>query len=461
MQIKIRAGQYQDKFLFSESKFPALIAGVGTGKTLCLLTKVYKYCEDYPGTSALIVRKEFTDLKDSTLKDFEQYFSCTVGSDKNYKLKNGSMIMFRHAAEIQVLKNINLGIAAIEQAEEFEDDTQFQFLRDRLRQANGANVRPLCIIANAQGHNWIWRLWINKAESINTIDAPTGQHEYISGEYHAITAKTFANSHNLPEDFVNDLRRKQVEAPRHYAQYVDNSFEELEQDDYVFSWATVSAARDKYFIPRDHYGHRIFGFDVARYGNDMTAAVGIEQVGALIWRVCHVEQWGQTDLNNTTGRILAISAQHKANDNVIDEDGIGAGPLDFIKRGRGRNDFHGFRNPGHSYKDNPFYANPRTAAAFRLKELVEAGHISLGGDEALAQELMTLRYKFANDGRRILISKEELRKEGIKSPNMADALLMAVSLINKTKAEQDRKYISARSHNYSSEESLFAIAGVR
>ena len=47
MEIRIKAGQYQDLFLSSESKYPALIAGVGTGKTLCLLTKVFKYCEDY------------------------------------------------------------------------------------------------------------------------------------------------------------------------------------------------------------------------------------------------------------------------------------------------------------------------------------------------------------------------------------------------------------------------------
>jgi len=37
--------------------------------------------------------------------------------------------MFRHASELAVLKNINLSIFGIEQAEEFETDEQFQLQR--------------------------------------------------------------------------------------------------------------------------------------------------------------------------------------------------------------------------------------------------------------------------------------------------------------------------------------------
>lgn len=458
MEIKIQTGMYQDKFLFTESKFPALVAAVGTGKTLCLLTKIYKYCEDFPGTSALIVRKEFTDLKDSTMKDFEQYFECKIGSDKNYKMKNGSVIMFRHAAEIQVLKNINLGIAGIEQAEEFADDTQFQFIRDRLRQNNGATYRPLCIIANANGHDWIWKLWINSAETIMPIEPSTGQYQYIREEYEAITANSFANAHNLPPDFVKDLQRKEKDSPNHYARYVMNSFEQMDQDDFVFNFTELMEAKKREYAHRDGYGHRIMGFDIARYGNDKCAAIGLHQLGALAWKMFHVEQWDHKDLDYTTGRILSISNQNNANDNIIDEDGIGSGPLDFIQKGRKREDFQGFRNVAYSYEKNKFYANPRTAAAFKLKEFVSKGWVALP-DEEVIQELMTLKYKFTNDGRRILMSKEEMRKEGVKSPNLADALLMAASLINEIKARQDVQYFR-QSQTYK-EENLFSIAGVR
>lgn len=460
MEIRIQRGKYQDRFLFSTKKFPALIAGVGTGKTMCLLVKIYQYCEQYPKSNALICRREFVDLRDSTMRDFEEYFGVKVGSDKNYILPNGSKIMFRHGAEIgsHILKNINLAIAGIEQAEEFEDDTAFQFIRDRLRQRNGAESRPLCIIANASGHNWVWDLWINKAQNRFLVDKDTSQIEYINGEYYCVTATSFANAHNLPQEFVDDLRRKEHDAPSHYAQYVMNSFEEMEEDDYVFSWKELIASKELTVEPREGYGHKIIGYDIARYGNDKCASVGITQLGAIYWSVSYVDQWDHKDLDYTTGRILATSNSNHADHSIIDEDGLGSGPLDFIKVGRNRDDFRGFRNVAYSKDVNPDYANARTACAFKLKEMVSKGWIVIS-DELLLQELMTLRYKYTNDGRKILISKEEMRKKGIRSPNLADALMMAVSLVGEIRYDQDKQFV--RMPNYSTEDNLFSIIGVR
>ena len=422
-----------------------------------MLVKIFNYCEDYPGTTALIVRKEFTDLKDSTMRDFEKYFSVKIGSDKDYHFPNGSKLMFRHAAEIEVLKNINLGIAGIEQAEEFEDDTQFTFIRDRLRQENGAKVRPLCIIANANGHNWIWQLWINQAQA-REIDYMTGQYHYTKGEYECLTANTFANEKNLPPDFIADLKRMELEAPNHYKQYILNSDEQTDQDDLVLPWTELEGARKLDFMLREGYGLRLTGFDIARYGNDKCAAVCIQQFGALVWKVIHVEQWGKEDLDYTTGRILSVSASLNSHINIIDEDGMGGGPFDSITKGRGRKDFKGFRNPGLPYDENKFYGNKRTENAFKVKDMVIKKHLALE-DEALMQELSTIKYKYMNDGRKILISKEDMRKEGIKSPNLADALIMAVSLIGSVKWEQERQYVSMP--QYSKEESLFQIGGIR
>ena len=428
------------------------------------LLKIWSYCKRYPGTTGLIVRKEFTDLKDSTMRDFEKYFGVKIGSDKNFDMADGSKIMFRHAAELDVLKNINLGIAGIEQAEEFEDDTQFQFIRDRMRQNNGADVRPICVIANANGHNWCWKLWVNSAVSegvVHEIDAATGQYQYINGEYDCVTANSFANEDNLPPDFVADLRRMEKDAPNHFNQYVMNSFEEMSGDDFVFNFAMLMEAKKREFALRPvGYGHRIVGYDIARYGNDKCAAVGLHQFGALAWKVFHTEQWEHKDLDYTTGRILSISNQTNANDSIIDEDGLGSGPLDFIQKGRKREDFKGFTNHALTVQENRDYTNPRTAAAFKLKEYIEKGWIA-GLTEEIIQELMTIRYRFTSDGRKELISKEVMRnKYKIKSPNLADALFMAASLIGEVKQEQDRQY-APRQSAFSAEENLFSIAGVR
>lgn len=438
---EIKLQPYQDEFLFSTKKFPCLCGGVGTGKTFMLLLKAWNHAQEYPGSVGLIIRKEYTDLATSTLKDFTRYFNVQVSSQKEYKFPNGSVLMFRHGAEMDVLKNLSASFIGIEQAEEFETNEQFTFLRDRLRHPIG--TRQMSIICNAKGHNYIWKLWVNNPPS---------------PEYHLITATSFDNAVNLPQDFMDDLKRMEKEEPNHFAQYVMNSFEEMDEDDFVFNFKELMEAKARTFAPRQGYGHRIMGFDIARYGNDKCAAVGIHQHGALAWVVFHVEQWGHTDLDATTGRILSTSNQHHIDDNIIDEDGIGSGPLDFIQKGRKREDFRGFRNSMLSEEQDKDYANPRTRAAFKLKEYVNKGWIAIP-DEELIQELMTLRYKYGNDGRKVLISKEEMRKKGFKSPNLADACLMATSLIGEVKEAQDSQYRPY--YKVDVNDNLFQLAGVR
>lgn len=456
MEVKLEVTPSQGKFLESKKKFPCYKAAVGTGKTYMLLLAVMSYCKRYPGTTALIVRKEFTDLHDSTIRDFERYFPMKVGSDKNCDLPNGSKVMFRHAAEIEVLKNINLGIAGIEQAEEFEDDTQFQFIRDRLRQENGADIRPLYVIANANGHNWVYETWIGGAHK-EEIDYETGQFHYTKGEYECVTANTFSNAHNLPPDFIEDCKRKEIESPNHYQQYILNNDDITQQDDFVYTFQELEEARRREFAYREGYGMRIAGFDIARFGNDKCACVCLEQIGALAWRVCHVEQWDHKDLNYTSGRILDLSNSLRTSADIIDEDGIGAGPIDTLNKGRGLN-YRGFRNPPLSYEANKFYGNARTANAFRLKDLILKGHISLV-DYDLCSELGTLKFSYDAQQRRILVSKDKMRKEGIKSPNLADALLMAISLIDDVKIKQEAVF--SRPPQYSKEDNLFKLIGVR
>lgn len=455
-ETRIELKNFQAEFLKSKVRFPALIAGIGTGKTLMLLLKLWQYCIDYPNSLALVVRKEYTDLKDSTIADFKRYFSVDIDSEKNFKFPNGSMLMFRHGNEINVLKNLNLSIVGIEQAEEFETEETFDFLRDRLRRQN-APYRQLCVIANARGHNWLWKRWVQQGSAIE-INQPTGEYSYVSDDYFCCTANTFANEDNLPADFIKDLRRMETESPNHYKQYILNSFEELEEDDLLFTFQELESSRKLEFTLREGYGMRLAGFDIARYGNDKCAVSGIQQIGALYWRMFHCEQWEKRDLDYTTGRILSTAHSLGTSMNIIDEDGLGAGPIDTITKGHSRNDFVGFTNPNVSRNNDSEYGNARTKYAFKLKEMVQKGWIQIKFEEAI-QELMTLRYRYLNDGRKILVSKEEMRKKGFKSPNVADSLIYAISLIGTVKETQDRQYVTLP--KYSKEGNLFELGGIR
>ena len=153
--VKLRPYQYE--FMQSEARYPSMVCGWGTGKSMCLILKCLKAAKDHPNNLVLIVRYSFTDLRDSTMRDFERYTGITIPSNKDVTLANGSTIMFRHGSELATLQNINLGSFGIEQAEEFDSANEFNMLRGRLRREGVPHFGA--VIANAQGHNWIWNLW--------------------------------------------------------------------------------------------------------------------------------------------------------------------------------------------------------------------------------------------------------------------------------------------------------------
>jgi phage terminase large subunit len=118
----ITLNPYQTRFVDSMARYPALIGGVGTGKTFTAILRSVRLCELYPKNKGLIVRKDYTKLKDSTMADFMDCTGMKINSKHDVEFPNGSILMFRHASELDMLKNMNLGFFYIEQAEEFETD---------------------------------------------------------------------------------------------------------------------------------------------------------------------------------------------------------------------------------------------------------------------------------------------------------------------------------------------------
>lgn len=174
---------FQKAFINSTSRFPCFKAGWGTGKTTCAIMKGLILSDAYKNNLGLVVRKKYIDLRDSTLKDFERYTGLHVPqSTKEILIGRGSKVMFRHGDELSALQNVNLGWAYIEQGEEFETEETFMMLRGRLRRdlepadhwkdkqsqeypelveyIKNNQLRQIMVIANAAGHNWIWKKWV-------------------------------------------------------------------------------------------------------------------------------------------------------------------------------------------------------------------------------------------------------------------------------------------------------------
>lgn len=188
----------QTKFLFSKRKFPAIVGTWGCGKSLAAIFAANKECEDHKDNLYLVIRKEFVDLRDSTMRDWASEIGRPWNGDKDVLYENGSQLMFRHGEDIDSLKNINLGGALMVQAEEMSEEN-FWFILGRLRRKSG--TLKLRIEANYNGHNWIYKLFKKKDLAI-----PAGMQGIINIEdFDLIETSTKENAENLPPQYIASL----------------------------------------------------------------------------------------------------------------------------------------------------------------------------------------------------------------------------------------------------------------
>jgi phage terminase large subunit len=167
-------------------------------------------CEKNPNNLYLIIRKEYVDLRDSTMKDWDQHIGRKiVGNDVRYE--NGSVLMFRHGDDINALKNANLGGVLMVQAEEMTEE-DFWFLQGRLRRKEG--TRQLRLECNYDGKNWIYKLF--NQQKIGRL----------------ITTNTFDNESNLPPDYIPNLQKLPKRLQERHLYGSDADMEGMVWDEY-------------------------------------------------------------------------------------------------------------------------------------------------------------------------------------------------------------------------------------
>jgi hypothetical protein len=107
------------------------------------------------------------------------------------------------------------------------------------------------------------------------------------------------------------------------------------------------------------------------------------------------------------------------------------------------------------------FINLRTEGYLLIKDMVQRLWLKINTD-AIIHQLLTIRYRFDSKGKKCLQTKEQMKKDGIKSPDDADALMMActqIKNINKALGIQTRN--RTRHPSTYKEQDLFSIGGVR
>ena len=162
----------------------------------------------------------------------------------------------------------------------------------------------------------------------------------------------------------------------------------------------------------------VLAVDVARYGSDRS--VILRRRGD---RVEDIQVLRQMDTMQLAARVAASIREHEQVQLHIDEVGVGAGVVDRLRelghRVRGI-------NVANRARQERTYLNLRAEGYWTLAERFNTGRISIPSDNQLIGELAAMRYGYDKQTNRLKIeSKDDMRKRGLPSPDIADALMLA------------------------------------
>lgn len=170
----------------------------------------------------------------------------------------------------------------------------------------------------------------------------------------------------------------------------------------------------------------ILGVDVARYGSDASVLYPRKGRDARTWPFVRLFKKSTVE---TAAAVSQMHLTHKFDQIFIDEGGVGGGVVDIcLKMGlpcRGIN-FGGTADRSIPGQDAVLYANKAAEMWGNMKEALKHG-LALPVHDGLRDEMCGREYGYTlKEGRDALIleSKDDMRKRGLSSPDIPDALAL-------------------------------------
>jgi hypothetical protein len=165
----------------------------------------------------------------------------------------------------------------------------------------------------------------------------------------------------------------------------------------------------------------IWGVDISRFGSDRSALA--KRKGNVL--VEPIKSWQGKDLMETVGIILAeyesVPYDQRPSDILVDSIGLGSGVVDRLIElelpARGV-------NVAESPALGQRYMKLRDELWFRAKEWLEARDCKMPEDEVLVHELSAVRYSITSNGKFKCEAKDQMKRRGLKSPDLADAFVL-------------------------------------
>lgn len=434
--LEIQLKPWQKGFLFSEKRFPAIVAAWASGKSLCGILKMVGLAETYPNNLLMIVRKNYTDLRDSLIKDFVQYTGLYVeDQEKKCVFPNGSEILFRHAdsgkeKHASYLQNVNLGGFLIEQAEELPNARVFTNLLGRMRRGPKSQYRCGAVIANSFGHNWVWENWINN---------PGPENECFQ-------ATTFDNADVLPESFIADLETVRKLDPQLYARNVMNDHDADTGMRFLIAEAMLDEALKLYaegteVTPREEGLKKTISIDPALDGDKIPCCY-FENNDLVDVEVLPPDR----DSFKSAARVFVWGKQKNCNHFTIDAINVGDGMANKIEELGG--DVLRIMSQGRAFDEKKF-ANLRAEMWWKSAEKFVDKKVRIKNlPDDLRKQLTSVGFDAKGNGKIFIEDKKTIKARLGCSPDFADSYVMGLWGVDMAPEVEKKSKLDIYRENY-------------
>lgn len=220
----------------------------------------------------------------------------------------------------------------------------------------------------------------------------------------------------VTHEWVDEMRKKYGEDSDIFRVRVLGEFPRHASDTLI----SIDAVAQAFDADRERYGEEeIIGLDVARFGDDESAFVFRKGNFAKVLDVIY----GNSTME-VAGKAKRILSEYPKASIYIDVVGVGAGVFDRLREQPDvASRVFGVNNAAKPRNEDE-YVNLRMEAWANVRDWLKDA--VLQKHEGFYQ-LANPKYKIASNGKMQLESKEDMKKRGVQSPDIADALALTLS----------------------------------
>lgn len=209
---------HQTRFVNSDARYPALIGGLGSGKTDAGIARTLTFKYRYPMLNSAYYMPDYNLIRDRGMSGFEEELT-NIGqpykanySDKIIKLENKGNIYFRTMDNPAKIVSYEVADSVIDELDTMKPKKAkhvYKKIRERNRQRKPDGMPNTLGIITTPDHGtegYVWEL-MNRCIDKDTMDG-SGNYNLINNgvvdSYHLIEACTIDNPF-LPPDYLPDL----------------------------------------------------------------------------------------------------------------------------------------------------------------------------------------------------------------------------------------------------------------